>query len=108
MHKISIYVPSTTDIDTDNQALSLRVTSKVAHRLSRFFGGATMTDGNGYYVANDGKLVTERVHIVSSLADDDSLLLHTSSVNRLANMIKRVMTQESVLVEITEAQARFI
>lgn len=108
MRKVSVYVPSTTNVDNPDHALSLRVTSKVAKRLSQYFGGATCTDGQGYYVADDGALIVESVHIVSSIVSDDALLVHVDHIDRLARMVKRAMSQESVLVEYTAAQARFI
>jgi len=103
MNKVSIYVP-TTIYDKPADMLAAQVAVWVARRLSSLYGGATKTPGIGYYVADNGSLIIEPVHIVSSLYDVDN----PCAVNRIARVIKRVMSQESVLIERTQSEVTFL
>jgi hypothetical protein len=106
-HRISIYVPSTQNVGKPlpvgkHEAL----VTEVAKQFSKHFGGATATNGEGFYAANDGKLIRERVTIVTSyhgLETSEALAI----VIPIAQVIKYRYGQESIAIE-TEQGIDFI
>lgn len=106
-HFVTFYVPSTRNVgdplpSVERQALVTRV----AKSFSDSFGGATATDGQGFYTANNGELIVESVTLVKSYhALDTTQAL--AIVIPLAESIKREYGQESIAIE-TETGIEFI
>ena len=97
--KVELYVPGTTDINhtIDTSAYVQRV----ATLFCQWFGGASVSKVNGYYIAaSTGELVPECTHIVWSFCQTKDLVLHSPSVISLAQDICRELKQESVAVVI--------
>ena len=96
--KVELYVPGTTDINhtIDTSAYVQRV----ATLFCQWFGGASVSKVNGYYISSTGELVLEYPHIVSSFCQTKDLVLHSPSVISLAQDICRELKQESVAVVI--------
>jgi DNA-binding CsgD family transcriptional regulator len=98
--KISIFVPSTMEKDQPipDHIFSRRV-DIVSKKLSDLFGGSTAIDASGSYVAESGKLISEKVKIVftftENLQSDDRQILELF-VSDLCQQWK----QESVLLTI--------
>lgn len=96
---VSVYVPGTKNV---NQQLTARersqYTARVASDLSKEFGGATATRGTGFYVSNDGRLISENTTIVKSY-HDHSPAQALEFARSIAQWLKVELTQESVTVE---------
>ena len=105
--RITFYVPSTQNV---GQPLPKKERKALVTRIARVFcetfGGATATDGTGYYTANNGDLIRENVTLVTSyhaLETSEALAI----VIPLAQSIKSEYGQESIAIE-TEQGIEFI
>lgn len=96
--KITIYVPST--VDVDKQVSNTKYVSAVAEKLSVLFGGATSTPARGYWVSENGKLVKESTTLVFAYADTQALEKHIDEVVELCEWLRNEMTQETVALEL--------
>jgi len=96
-HFVEIYVPSTVDFNGKAVALGEAQARFVAEQFSKEFGGATVLKADGFYYSDElQKLVGEDVTIVRSYFAD----LTQEQVDYiviLANSVKSIMRQESVL-----------
>lgn len=107
-HRVSIYVPSTKDL---NVPLPEEEAKAVALRTMRFlaetFGGATMIRGTGGYVSQtDASLITEDVSIVYAFADT----LSTERLNEIeayCSALRDELGQELIALEV-DGTMRFI
>lgn len=95
---VKIYVPSTIDVDqeTDNQAMVEHVETV----LAGYFGGATAMQALGSWLAQNGKLVFEKVTVVQSYCTEEQLNSHIEDVVNLALYVKKEMSQEAVSLEV--------
>lgn len=104
---VTVYVPSTQDVGKPLPAKARKaLVTRVATALSDSFGGATATAGQGYYKADSGELIVERVTLVKSyhaLETTEALAI----VIPLAQAIKSEYGQESIAIE-TETGIEFI
>lgn len=94
--RVRVIVPGTRGVSNPDAVLQRRATATVARHFAAWFGGFTVTRGRGGYVSADGKLITERVNLVTSYTGDHA---HDADVTALAERIARRMGQESVAVE---------
>lgn len=98
--KISFYVPSTKDgqLLTDAREFAAR-TSEIAKQFGQWFGGFTITDGVGGWVADDGELVIEPVKVVSSYCEGHKAKSVSAFVDKLADDKRKEWGQEAISVE---------
>ena len=94
---VKIYVPSTYHVDEpiDNTPY----VNKTLGKFSKIFGGATAIEGTGSWLSDDDQLVTEKVTIVYSFAED----LDAHQINQVvayAKALKEEMKQSSVSLEV--------
>ena len=75
-------------------------TRAVAASFTDLFGGATVTDGTGYYKHDDGRLAVEDVRIVKALAFDG---VPVETVRHVAGYLANRFQQETVLLNISGA-----
>ena len=105
--RISLYVPST---QNKGQALPQgkheRLVSDVAEQFTSLFGGATCTPAEGYYKADNGELIRERITIVTSYHDKETYTA-LALVIPIAQVIKTRYGQEAISIE-TEQGIEFI
>lgn len=105
--KVSLYVPSTQNVGKPlPQGKHEALVTDVAKQFSKHFGGATATPGEGFYTAENGELIRERVTIVTSYHDkttSEALAI----VIPIAQVIKFRYGQEAITVE-TENGIEFI
>jgi hypothetical protein len=105
--KVSLYVPSTHSVGKPlPEGKHDSLVRDVAKEFSKFFGGATATQGEGFYTANNGDLIRERVTIVTSYHDkttQEALAI----VIPIAQVIKTRYGQEAIAIE-TEQGIDFI
>lgn len=99
-HKVSVYVPSTTDVreSLDSEAAN-KVVDSVRRYLANLFGGATAVSAEGSWVAQDGTLVTEKVTIVYAFTPQLTRA-QLLDIKRYATQLKRELGQEAIAVEI--------
>jgi hypothetical protein len=93
-HCVEIYVPSTINVDVpcDNK----KFVEQVAEKLTELFGGATATDGLGYWKSQNG-LVTEKSTKVFSFVNNEQFNdKNLDKVVRIAEKVKKDMQQEAV------------
>ena len=90
---------------------SKTATPKYSKKLLRYamstlgVSGATWTDHTGAYTMDDGTAVIESSYTLDTLTAEP---IEPDKVRRLAEFIKQLENQESVLVEITTVSAQFI
>lgn len=100
-HSVKLYVPST--VNADSNASSEQIASAinlVMQKFSQWFGGATANDAIGAWYSEElKKVITEKVTIITSFADADSVELHIGEVVALAMQIKSDFGQEAVSLE---------
>ncbi len=96
-HKVTVYVPTRSHSGKDLSNDASEYAERVAHSLSKVCGGATQTEGLGYWVGETG-LVTERVILVTAYADDSEAAVKEAL--RLANWLREALNQEAVSVEV--------
>ncbi|TCP68315.1 DUF3574 domain-containing protein [Baia soyae] len=94
---VKIYIPST--ILVDKAANNARHVDQALEKFSKLFGGATAMEGIGAWVADDKKLVKEKVTIVYSYGEKlDKKAL--DEVVGYARQVKQEMKQSSVALEV--------
>lgn len=101
---VSVTVPGTIAIDKPAPRLQKKLAQEIAETMTRRYGGATMTNATGYYMADSGAIIREPVIIVESYVLDNrdpEPLART-----LAQHIRRRMSQESTLYTV-DRQPRF-
>lgn len=103
--KVSIYVPSTVEVnkEVDNKEQVKRVITE----LSQMFGGATATEAVGGWVCDNGQTILEKVTIVYSFCNSESLQKHFEDIYGICERIKKDMSQEAVTLEIN-GQVKFV
>ena len=98
-NKVSIYIPSTIDVDTtiDNT----KYVNEITEHFCKMFGGATAQDVVGSWYSDDlKKVVTENVTIVYSNCSDDQLKDNINAVEDIAKKLCKNMTQECISLEV--------
>jgi hypothetical protein len=72
---------------------------EVMQQFAVWFGGATVTNGKGAWMAGNGKLVTEPVVLVESFTSEELYQQHNAEVYALAGEVAKALGQESVALE---------
>ena len=100
--RVTIYVPSTAGKDQTivSQSDFNSRTEKTAKLLSRLFGGATVTYGSGYWLNDAGRLISERINLVTSHTDPARLADNYSRILDLAVKLRQYWQQESIALNI--------
>jgi len=96
--KVSIYVPSTIDInkDFDNKI----IVDKTLSLLSEKFGGATSTKAIGCWVTNSKDLVKEQVTLCYAYTDSITLEKEINNIIDYCLKLKKELKQEAISLEI--------
>lgn len=97
-HKISIYVPSTIEVNTkiDNS----EQVEKTLVFLSGLFGGATSYNARGAWLSSSAGLVLENVTICYAFTDRRGKRLNRTAVLDYAAKLRDDMKQDAISVEI--------
>lgn len=97
-HKVTVYVPSTTDIDKpiDNAAW-VDATAKV---LASAFGGATSSPAVGYWVSPSAGLVRENTTVVFAFADSDAFVANVDGILDHCEHMRDTLKQDAIAIEI--------
>ncbi len=99
-HKVTVYVPRTVNVNeklSDHEANAL--ITRATRVMSETFGGATIVNAAGAWVANSGELVTENTTLVYSFTDSLSTQ-KLLAVRDLLLWLKATYGQEAVAIEI--------
>lgn len=73
-------------------------TDTVAVSFTDVFGGATITEGRGYYRHSDGRLAVEDVRIVKAYSFDP---VDVDSVRNTAQYLAWFLSQEAILLNVS-------
>lgn len=76
--------------------------------LTGQFGGCTIVEGEGAWKHEDGRIVVERVTLVSTLVDEDRADEAAEAFDGIAKYLKTALNQECVLVTREVVQAWFV
>ena len=100
---VGVVVPGTTCVNVPADT-SLWV-KKVAGDFCEWFGGATVSEDQGYYRATDNQLVSESVFIVWAFCTTEQLTEYSPQVIALAEWLCLELQQESIAVIINGAMS---
>jgi len=97
-HKISIYVPSTININEtiDNS----EYINETASRLTAVCGGATITSALGFWHSETVGNVTEKVNIIFAYVNNESFEKAIKETLSIANYLKSNLKQDAISLEI--------
>lgn len=99
-HKVSVYVPSTQNVNLRLSADAHKnVLDTTLRFMSELYGGATAVEARGAWVSSDGMLVIETVTVVTSYTDSDDLAKQRR-VKLYCEHIRHILGQEAIAVEI--------
>lgn len=98
-HSVTVYIPTTLYNRPAPVALVESIKDFTLKSLCKLFGGVTITESIGGYVADDGSLIVESVYLCKSFTDNISPE-SIAQVHAIAEKIKLELSQESVSIEI--------
>lgn len=96
--KITVYVPSTMDID--KAVDTKKYIDACAVLLSESFGGATSCEALGYWVSNSAGLVKEKSTMIFAYCSDKDLQSNIEKVIDFCETMKTELKQDAIAVEI--------
>lgn len=96
--KITVYVPSTTDINKEIN--NKKYVEEVASLLSNCFGGATSCPVLGYWNSPSEGLVKEKTVMVYAYCTDADLQEHAEKVINYCENLKKELKQDAISFEI--------
>jgi uncharacterized protein YcgL (UPF0745 family) len=106
--KVTFYIPSRTTEGKYIYATQKDFTEMLAGELAVKFGGATVTESMGYWIDDKKRLVREKIMLVYSFVDEDTLG-NRAFFQTWADHLKRAMKQQSILYTISnDEQPYFI
>lgn len=96
--KITVYVPSTCDID--KKADTQKYIDNCAALLSESFGGATSCEALGYWVSNSAGLVKEKSTMIFAYCSDVDLQNKIENIIDFCEAMKTELKQDAIALEI--------
>lgn len=96
--KITVYIPSTTDIN--QTADTKKYVDACAVLLSESFGGATSCEALGYWTSPTAGLVKERSTMVFAYCSDTDLQNKIENVLDFCENMKTELNQDAIALEI--------
>lgn len=96
--KITVYIPSTTDIN--QTADTKKYVDNCAVLLSESFGGATSCEALGYWTSPKAGLVKERSTMVFAYCSDADLQNKIENVLDFCEAMKKELNQDAIALEI--------
>ncbi|MDY7043655.1 hypothetical protein RVS70_05490 [Virgibacillus sp. M23] len=96
--KVIVYVPSTMEVDKEADVSD--ILQHTVRELASIAGGATVEEVKGYWVAEDGSLVEEKIYQVHVFYEDEKENKVITKAKDVARYIKEKLQQEAVSVEI--------
>lgn len=96
--RLTVYVPST--INVNEKINNKKYVDATASLLSSFFGGATSTNAQGYWISPSIGLVREKSTMVFAYCNESSLESHIDDVVTHCEELKRELRQDAIALEI--------
>lgn len=96
--KITVYVPSTTDINKEID--NTKQVDSIASLLSECFGGSTSSLALGYWKSPTQGLIKERTTIVFAYCSESDLQQHIETVITACENLKNELSQDAIAMEI--------
>lgn len=75
--------------------------NSVVTKFCENFGGATVTEGHGYFLSAEKSIIAEPVRIIASYTDTVTDTIK-ADISALASTVKAALCQESIMVEFAE------
>ena len=96
---VSLFVPSTVDHNVPNPMLHNSMMQHVAETMAKLFGGATVTDATGFYLADNGETIQEKIAVVRSNCSMEQFEQNKPAMVELAEFVCDTMRQECVGID---------
>lgn len=97
--KHNIIIPSTHGVNTKADTSEiLKVKLYVAEQLSKLCGGCTISENEGYYVADSGELVIEQTTEIYTIGKAENITQDQTILGELAEYVRNELKQECVLI----------
>lgn len=96
--KITVYIPSTCDIN--KSANTQYYIDKCAVLLSESFGGATSCEALGYWNSPTAGLVKEKSTMIFAYCSDEDLKKHIEKIIDFCLNMKKELNQDAIALEI--------
>lgn len=105
-HEVALYTPSTKDVYKQiTQKAHTQRTDTIASIFSDWFGGATIQQVGGYYKADNGEQVKERINRVYAGCTGEQLQARLADFIALARSKAKAWGQESIMIELDGKKA---
>lgn len=102
MEKFILYV-GLNDKDTKVQKISTLEAYKIVNNIvMQYTNGATIYEANGIYKHNDGTIVIEKTLRIELMFIDREI------VNKIIDILKRVLNQESIVLQIEKINSELV
>jgi hypothetical protein len=95
--RLAVYVPSTNYNEKITKKEFEERTKKTALKLCEVCGGATVERVNGYYKADNGELIAEKINKVIAYFESED---NAEAIRSYAEDIKKEWKQESIGLEL--------
>lgn len=96
-HSVSVFVPSTTKLNRkiSTKAFSTRIRN-TKKSLNSLFGGSTTTRSVGSFTSKKGKVVNERIAVVTAHTNKAGFSRGTKKLGKFLKAKKKLWKQESI------------
>lgn len=102
MEKFILYV-GLNDKDTKVQKINTLEAYKIVNNIvMQYTNGATIYEANGIYKHNDGTIVIEKTLRIELMFIDREI------VNKIIDILKRVLNQESIVLQIEKINSELV
>ena len=96
-NRLAVYVPSTNYNEKVSKKEFEQRTAETASKLCEVCGGATVEKVNGYYKADNGELIKEKINKVIAYFESND---QAEAIKEHAKAIKEAYKQESIAMEL--------
>lgn len=96
-NRLAVYVPSTNYNEKVSRKELQQRTEQTALKLCEVCGGATVEKVNGYYKADNGELIAEKINKVIAYFESND---QAEAIKEHAEAIKKQWQQESIAMEL--------
>ena len=98
-NRIAVYIPST--IDANKPINTERQVNRALVFLTTLFGGSTaIQSARGIWRSETLGLIEEKINIIESFCDSESLNKNLRAVRQFAREIKAELRQESIAIKV--------
>lgn len=102
MEKFILYV-GLNDKDTKVQKINTLEAYKIVNNIvMQYTNGATIYEANGIYKHNDGTIVIEKTLRI------ELMFINREIVNKIIDILKRVLNQESIVLQIEKINSELV